>query len=41
MAEKSDLDAHVATYQGVTTLLKWGTLAALVAAAVIIALIHH
>ena len=41
MADKTDMDAHVATYSGVTTLLKWGTLGALVIGAVVIWLIHH
>jgi len=40
MADKSDMKAHVATYTGVMSLLKWGTLGTALIAALVIWLIH-
>ncbi|MBV8237892.1 MAG: aa3-type cytochrome c oxidase subunit IV [Sphingomonas sp.] len=40
MAEKSDMKAHVTTYTGVMSLLKWGTLGVALIAALVIWLIH-
>ncbi|WP_419807761.1 aa3-type cytochrome c oxidase subunit IV [Sphingomonas sp.] len=39
--ERSSLKAHVQTYDGVIALFKWGTMAAVIVAALVIWLIAH
>ena len=39
MAEPGDMNAHIETYSSVTTMLKWGTLACAVVAALVVWLI--
>ncbi|WEK44730.1 MAG: aa3-type cytochrome c oxidase subunit IV [Candidatus Sphingomonas colombiensis] len=41
MAEKSEMKAHVATYQSVMGLLKWGSVGVALIAALVIWLIHR
>ncbi len=41
MAEQSDMKAHVSTYNGVMTFLKWGTVVCFVIAAGVVWLIAH
>lgn len=41
MAEKSEMKAHVATYHGVMSLLKWGTVGVVAVAALVLWLIQH
>lgn len=41
MAEKSEMKAHIATYQGVMGLLKWGSVGVALIAALVIWLIHR
>jgi len=40
VAEKSDMKAHVSTYEGVMGLFKWGTAGVALIAALVIWLIH-
>ncbi|MFM8498999.1 MAG: aa3-type cytochrome c oxidase subunit IV [Chakrabartia sp.] len=39
MATKNDMKAHTETYEGVMSLLKWGTIASAAAAALVLILI--
>lgn len=39
MAEQSDMKAHVSTYNGVITMLKWGTVASVLVVALVVWLI--
>lgn len=39
MASDNDMKAHLGTYEGVTALLKWGTIASAAIAALVIILI--
>ncbi len=41
MAENGDIKAHSDTYQGFLTLLKWGTAATLIAAAIVVFVIAN
>ena len=39
MADQTDMKAHTATYSGVMTLLKWGTIVSVVVVAAVIFMI--
>jgi hypothetical protein len=41
MAEHGDMKAHLKTYEGVMSLLKWGTVASFLVAIVVILLISN